>query len=228
VDHAVLTSVIAARCARGGLDLVASCAAADYNVRVPDDVRLPDFGRPRALVVVVGNTRALWPHVRGAKGRAPVDDHAAATIHAAVSIALAGCTPRPATELRFAPEPPPRRIALQRLAEIAGLAWLSPSHLSVHPTYGPWIALRAAIVIDVDGPPSHEPPAPPCDCARGCGPALDRALAAGEPRGRNDLRERWRLWLAVRDACPAGRDHRYGDAQIRYHYTGDRAALKRD
>ncbi len=227
MDPEAITAAIGARCAGAGLDLVASCAAADYNVRVADSYRLPDHGRPRALVVLIANTRALWPQIRaGADGRAnPVDQHVAGVVTAAVTDVLAGLSPVPAVELRFAPEPPPRRIAMQQLAEAAGLAWLSPSHLSVHPTYGPWIALRAAIAIDVEGPGPRPKPVAPCDCAHGCGPALERALAAGPPRGTAELRERWRLWLGVRDACPRGRDHRYSDAQIRYHYTGDRTAL---
>lgn len=47
-------------------------------------------------------------------------------------------------------------------------------------------------------------------------PALDAALGA----------EDWRRWLAVRDACPVGRAHRYSDAQIAYHYTKDRGVLR--
>jgi cyanocobalamin reductase (cyanide-eliminating) / alkylcobalamin dealkylase len=35
----------------------------------------------------------------------------------------------------------------------------------------------------------------------------------------------WRAWLAVRDACPVGREHRYGDDQIAYHYAKRRDAL---
>ena len=34
---------------------------------------------------------------------------------------------------------------MQRLAHVAGLAYLSESHLSVHAEYGPWLGLRAAI-----------------------------------------------------------------------------------
>jgi methylmalonic aciduria homocystinuria type C protein len=143
-------------------------------------------------------------------------------VEGAVDAALAPRSPRPRAEIRFAPEPPPRRVAMQRLAHVAGLAWLAPSHLCVHPRFGPWIALRAAVVIDVEGPPPQTPIAAPCDCATGCQPAFDRALAAGTPRDQAELRERWRLWLAVRDACPVGRAHRYDDDQIRYHYAGDR------
>lgn len=222
-----ITRRIAHRCLAGGIDLHATCAAADYDAAVPAAYRLPDLGRPRALVIVLGNTRALWPHVRAAVVAGephPVDRHVAAVVHAAIEDGLAAQAPRPRHEVRFAPEPPPRRVAMQRLAHVAGLAWLAPSHVCVHPTYGPWIALRAAVVIDVEGPPPRPPLAPPCDCARGCQPALERALAAGPPRDQAELRERWRLWLAVRDGCPVGRAHRYDDDQLRYHYAGDRPA----
>jgi methylmalonic aciduria homocystinuria type C protein len=57
----------------------------------------------------------------------------------------------------------------------------------------------------------------PCDaCPRACGPALERALAGDD----------WRLWLAVRDACPLGAEHRYSEEQVRYHYTKDVDALR--
>ncbi len=222
-----IVTAIASRCAAGGIDLHATCAAADYDAAVPPAFRLPDLGRPRALVIVLGNTRALWPHVRVAAStdRNPVDEHVARVVTAAVDAALQTSTRR---EIRFSPEPPPRRVAMQRLAHVAGLAWLAPSHVCVHPTFGPWIALRAAVIVDVDAPPARPPLPPPCDCATGCQPALDRALAAGPPRDATELRERWRLWLAVRDACPVGREHRYSDDQIRYHYTGDRSPLGQD
>jgi cyanocobalamin reductase (cyanide-eliminating) / alkylcobalamin dealkylase len=222
--HEAIARVIAERCAAGGIDLCATCASSDYDAAVLAEYRLPDVGRARALVIVLGNTRALWPHVRDAVAAGkpdPVDDHVACVVRDAVDAALAGMTPRPRVEIRFAPEPPPRRVAMQRLAHVAGLAWLAPSHMCVHPTFGPWMALRAAIVIDVEGPSARVPITPPCDCATGCQAALDRAIAAGPPRDQAELRERWKLWLAVRDACPVGRAHRYDDDQIRYHYAGD-------
>jgi len=231
IDADQLVATIAARCAAAGLDLCATCAAEDYQREVDPAYRLPDHGRARALVIVVGNTRALWPIVRAARaagqlpGRDPIDRHVTATVHGAVAAALAAHAPGLAAEIRFSPEPPPRRVAMQRLAAVAGLAWLSPSHLSVHPVYGPWIGLRAAIVLDVDGPPPRPRLPAPCDCATGCAPHLALALAPGAPSSAAELRPRWRAWLAVRDACPVGRAHRYDDAQLRYHYTGDLAAL---
>ena len=40
-------------------------------------------------------------------------------------------------------------IAIQRMAHAAGLALLEPnSHLCLHPKFGPWLALRCALVFD--------------------------------------------------------------------------------
>jgi hypothetical protein len=50
-------------------------------------------------------------------------------------------------------------------------------------------------------------------------PLLERAVAGGP------LEETPRAWLAVRDACPVGREHRFPEAMIRYGYTKDRGAL---
>lgn len=224
-----LVDSIARACAAAGFDLCAAGLVADYNVRVPDALRLPDLGRPQALVVVIGNTAALWPRFQAAladprlaAAAHPLDTYAATAITAAIDATAGGLR----RELRFAPEPPPRRVALQQLAEATGLAAIAPSHLAIHPIYGSWFGLRAAIVLDVDGEPATPAPRPACDCAIGCGPPMARAMAAGPPRDGRELRERWRLWLAVRDACPVGRDHRYGDDQLTYHYTGDRARLR--
>lgn len=226
-------AAIAAGCAAAGFDLCAAASCADVNARVAPALRLDDLGRPRALVLVIGNSRALWPRFAEAlradpalaAAADPLDTYAAATIGAVAAGALAGVR----HAIYYAPDRPPRRVALQQLADAAGLAALMPSHLCVHPVYGPWIGLRAVIVADLDGPDSTPRPVRPCDCAApdGCGAAFADAMAAGTPSGAVELRARWQRWLAVRDACPVGRDHRYGDDQLRYHYTGDRRALPR-
>lgn len=218
-------------CARRGLDLAQPLRVGWYNALVEPAHRLPDFGRPSALAVIVGNTRALWPHLAAAlradaglaTGPDPVDRYCERVLGEAVAD-----LPAPWV-VRFAHEPPPR-VAIQRLAHAAGLAYLTPSHLSVHPIYGPWIALRAVVVIDVEGPAEPAPLAAPCDCDRHCLPRLAAALArAGtDTPGRPQIQSDWRAWLAVRDACPVGRDHRYSEQQIRYHYTNDRADLPGD
>ena len=69
---------------------------------------------------------------------------------------------------------------MQRLVHLSGLAYLSPSHLNVYLMFGPWIALRATVVIEIDGPwrPPSEPPDPCPDCERDCLPKFRRAAAA--------------------------------------------------
>ncbi|MGH8574311.1 MAG: hypothetical protein ACREX8_17300 [Gammaproteobacteria bacterium] len=222
-----------ARWIPAGLDLVQPFQVAWYNRAVADAFRLPDFGRPSALGILVGNTRALWPRfLEALEVNRPVLDERhplESYVEAIVLPALHPLIPR--SEVRFAHDPPPRRVAMQRLAHISGLAYLTPSHLNVHPTYGPWIALRAAVVIDIEGPssPPLEPPNPCPDCERHCLPRFRAAIAeaGATPAAHTAIERHWRLWLAVRDACPVGRSHRYGDAQIRYHYTKDREVLRR-
>jgi hypothetical protein len=56
--------------------------------------------------------------------------------------------------------------------------------------------------------------------------ALQRALHATDKKPDAAAVERdWTSWVSVRDACPIGRDSRYSDEQIRYHYTKLRQLL---
>ncbi len=214
-------------CSRVGLDLLQPFEVAEYNRAVEAVYRIPDYGRTSTLGLLIGNTRALWPHfIEAFRARHSLreQDH---PLDAFVQEQVLGALEPLAVrwEVRWAHEAPPRRVAMQRLAHISGLAYLSPSNLSVHPTYGPWIGLRAAVVVDCDGPSEPAPALPnPCpDCTRDCLPKLQDAMLASGPdlTARGAIENQWQLWLAVRDACPVGRVHRYSDEQIRYHYTKD-------
>lgn len=225
------TELVRSRLAPAGLDLVHPLRAIWYN-RVVRDHPLPDFDRADTLVLLVGNTRALWPRFLDALRKDPkrleddhpIDDYTMTR----VSGALHDCPFR--HEIRWAHDISEKRIAIQRLAHASGFAWLSPAHLNIHPVYGPWIALRAAIVLDAPGPAAPPPLEDPCgDCDAGCMPFFDRAVReAGEVVGTDRTQsERWRHWLSIRDACPVGREYRYSDEQIRYHYTKDRSVLEK-
>ncbi len=203
-----------AQCAAHGFDLVQPFRLSWYNDAIEPAYKLPDFGRPDALAVLIANSRALWPHFMAAEHAAahPLDSWIVDRISAVAS----GVPAR--TALWFPHEPPPRLLPFQRLAQLAGLAWLSPSWLLAHPIFGPWISLRAVMVIDAPGPAGTAPQVPdPCGrCDHGCLPPFNAAM-----EGQND----WRQWLAVRDACPLGREHRFSEHQLRYHYTKDLAGL---
>jgi len=223
-----ITENVSAACAPAGFDLVQPFQVAWYNAAVDPAYRLPDFDRTSTLGILIGNTRALWPRLLDALREQPalrldpdpLDRYTVASVRRALQ-ALA-----PRWQVRWAHERPPRRVAMQRLAHVSGLAHVSRSFLAVHPVYGPWIGLRAAVVVDADGPPGGpRDPSNPCpDCAHACLPLFERAAAALRARGPDQpgLGDTWRLWLAVRDACPVGREHRYSERQIAYHYGADR------
>jgi cyanocobalamin reductase (cyanide-eliminating) / alkylcobalamin dealkylase len=219
-------------CSDAGFDLVQPLSVGWYNRCVEGALRLDDFGSASHLALVIGNTRALWPRLLEALRRDPELLGAAHPLEAyterSLTLALSALGIR--SSVRFAHDAGEQRVAMQRLAHVAGLAYLSESHLSVHATYGPWIGLRAAVSFSVPGPSSGPPTLQhPCgSCVSRCLPAFERALSAAEgPLTSGVMQSHWQLWLACRDTCPTGREHRYDDAQIRYHYLQDTAELRR-
>lgn len=214
-----------------GFDLLAPLAVSD---ELPVDPALERFGRKSALGFVVGNTRALWHHFspnRVAGSANPLDTYTEHALHESLDAAAelvqvpreravyfshqrsaVGGAASTSSETRSGAGP----IPIQRLAHAAGLAALAPCHLCVHPVFGPWIALRAVVVVPLPPPGPVRPLDRPCrDCSAPCVPALATAQqgpsSPGEPPSVR--------WLAVRDACPVGREHRYGSEQVAFHYA---------
>jgi hypothetical protein len=161
----------------------------------------------RTCGLIVGHTRAFWPRLLElrkhdaaiAASRNPIDDYAERTC----------------AQIRDARVLYPHRtydgafLPFQRIAVAAGFGTLAPSNLLVHPIYGPWFGLRA-IVLTGGTPVTRALPTAACACSDRCAAAFARA---------RDAHADWRAWLAVRDTCCVGREHRYGDDQIEYHYT---------
>jgi hypothetical protein len=77
----------------------------------------------------------------------------------------------------------------------------------IHPAHGPWWALRAAYLVDVDVQPTPEIVAPCLGCAAPC--------VANEPRPIPLDRST----AEMRRRCPIGVASRYDDEQIAYHYA---------
>jgi methylmalonic aciduria homocystinuria type C protein len=218
LDWRAVFAHVADACRSGGLDL-----AHPLSLAWLPETTVPHALRTDALGVLVGNTRALWPALRerladeGELPAQPVDAHVETILRQAVEAVDA-----PVLVFYAHRRYEGSYLPFQRMAHDAGWLHLSPSHLSLHPQHGPWVALRALVVFDVAGPPPPAPVAPdPCTpCDKPCLAALERAAAldGSDPQS-------WRAWLEVRDACPEGRASRYGEAQIRYHYTKDREHL---
>jgi methylmalonic aciduria homocystinuria type C protein len=181
---------------------------ADAGFDIAQELDLAATGIPgvSGRGVLVGNTRALWPIFIAARSadpallasRDPLDLYTEQTLARAF----------PGARMWFAH----RRYAgaflpFQRIAVVAGLGALSPAQLVIHPVFGPWFGLRALVALDGDPPPA------PAPLIYRCTGECETQLAVAS-RGDD-----WRAWLAVRDACRVGREFRYGDSQLAYHYT---------
>ena len=213
-----------------GFDLVWPMQVGRYNRAEQRATRLPEPGGPGSLALVLGNTKALWPvfldHLRRnpddlSRGN-PLDRYADDAMRAAADATVLSPTVRPGHGLAG------RSFSLQRAAVATGAVHLAPCHLGIHPDVGLWFGLRGVLVFAEPGP--DEPfwdHASPCDsCAdQPCVPLLDIALGQGKRAAPRSIRPRWKPWLAVRDACPVGRTHRYSDDQVTYHYGQDRDLL---
>jgi methylmalonic aciduria homocystinuria type C protein len=221
---------VAALCQPAGFDLVQPFSAHWFNAGLPQSEQLYDFGRPGALGILIGNTKALWPAFQHAVAASPalattahpLDSYTQRVLwHAASRVApLASCT-------YFSHTQPPLAIPIQRLAELIGFAGLSPSRLAIHPSYGPWFGLRAVLLVDLQGPEATLPePVQPCrGCSAPCMPAFEHALSVSTPISAGSIARHAAEWIAVRDACPIGRAFRYPDDQLAYHYQPDRRRL---
>jgi methylmalonic aciduria homocystinuria type C protein len=228
---AEVASALQSSCDDAGLDIVQPFRIDWFNGEVEPPLRLPDYGRRGALGFVIGNTRHLWSVFARALRNDPSLLDVEHPLDAYVEKTLTDAATRSITEghvILFAHRTTPAPIAIQRVAQASGLAHLSPSRLSVHPIYGPWLSLRAVIVVDADGPPGERPLAhDPCTpCAKPCLAAFDQAMAATDLSRSGDVERQWQSWANVREVCPEGKDFRYGDDQLRYHYAKDRSILR--
>lgn len=219
------------RCEAAGLDVVHPFRLDWFNDETEPALRLPDFGRTDALAIVVGNTRALWDAFTRvlsedgalANSENPLDTYVETSLVAAARGAISA-----RHAIFWAHHTTPAPIAIQKIAHASGLAHLSPSRLSVHRSFGPWFALRAVVVVDAPGPSERPRALDPCTpCAKPCVAAFDRALAASGATRADEVEREWEAWADVRAVCPEGKSFRYGDDQLRYHYTKERSILRR-
>lgn len=191
-------------------------------------VPAPEPGDVDALGLLVANSRALWaPFEREfARFGAQADPLDAYTEWCFAEAEREW----PGVRSFFSHGAVRPRLPVQKIADLSGGLPLGPAHLNLHPLYGPWIALRGVLVVPSEPPPPASDPAKsPClGCSAPCRTALTEALAdhPTEPwpefahlsLTRGGLSARAQAFLRVRGVCPVGREHRYSDEQIFYHY----------
>lgn len=184
-----------------------------------------------ASVVVFGSGgSALWHHARKTMNRShPIDALVRDTV----------CSqPLPAgARWILCADDSEERVDFQALALEAGLGHRGPFGLILHPTYGPWFALRAACVLPVSLP-STGPLLGPAPCHTCATRPCQAACPAGAVSSDYDFPacHAWQAKQGVcqpgchaRIACPVGREHAYGALQHRYHHDrAGRAQLQRE
>jgi ferredoxin len=170
----------------------------------------------------------------GDRGAAdPLDRHTERAVERAVQRALAGMECAHRIVHPFGEAPP--FLPFARLGAAGGVPPAGPLGLQVHPTFGPWWAYRAFVLLSAPVP--DEPPMPSAcvgcsaPCVDACpaeavrpdgfavGRCLERRLASASPCG---------LVCDARDRCVVGPAHRYPAPQVRYHMEASlRLALRR-
>ena len=150
----------------------------------------------------------------------PLDRYTERVIRRAVGAALEPAGSAHVVHFPFGVRP---LIPFQRLGRAAGLGGPGPLGLQIHPTFGPWWAYRALIVLDRPLPAA----APPGDGCAGCdAPCVAACPAGAVARGGFDVvacqarrlvAEPCRLSCIARITCVRGPEHRYRDEELAFH-----------
>jgi len=225
-----------------GLNLIGATPLEPYDRLVPEEHALRRLDPGAVTAIVIGNGgRALWDALR-AHARAdpvlggdpePVDRFTSSLIEDTAARVLGRDVRRILYPFRF----PADAVSFVRLAECAGLGRPSRVGVLIHPVYGPWIALRAAILVpfavDLPRPVAGFDPCPTCveqACVTACpGGAVGDAgwdigrCAAHRRRDDDPCASR----CHARFECVIGRAHRYPPDALAYHQARARPALVR-
>ena len=192
-------------------------------------------GCSSVLVFASGGTRLWESFVADTKARPevftrsahPLDDFVGRLIHAADPE-----PPHGRRWIRCAAEPE-AFIDFRALGFAAGLGWRSHMGMLLHPRYGLWISLRAALLLreelPVNGALSGNGPCPDCSkpcisaCpgqavhAQGWQPGLCASFHLHSPTCSTRCHSRV--------SCPEGAGHAYGTLQHHYHTAQDSGRL---
>jgi hypothetical protein len=171
----------------------------------------------RAVVVVGSGGPALW---RAAVARGPRPD----PVDGLVRAVLDGLPPGPGRRWTRIAGDVPEQPDARTLAVAAGLGWPSRLGLVLHPTYGPWLGVRAVAFTTDPLPPTGPLAAPaPCEtCAAPCATACPAAAIAPTWHADRCLPHRAAHTTCdggclARSACPVGAEHVYDATAHRYH-----------
>jgi epoxyqueuosine reductase QueG len=226
-----------------GLNLAGVAAASDWDREAqPAQCVAEVLPEARSILVFGSGGRALWDHLLVDLKAHP--DHLTGEAHPLdafvrrhVALADARHLTGRARRWCFAAAEADKHVDFRLLAHLAGLGARSRLGLLLHPTWGPWLGLRAACFLDAALPPS--PPGGP-DLCEGCpAPCLAACPGGAFPDGTWDVDACGAYHVAsgecrstchARVACPVGAAHRYPPEELAYHAhrNSGRAWLRRE
>jgi len=237
--------------ARHGLNLVAAIPSDRYDrtvgpalrVDVLDGAEAAAPARARSIVLVGNGGGDFWRAYSefaerhpGWRERAnPLDDYTREVIERDVAPAARESGTRCRTVYPFMQGG--ATLNFIELAKLAGLGGPSIIGVVVHPVYGPWIAFRAALIVDLEldspGAALGFDPCPGCvsrSCMAAC-PASAVAFPAGWdiPKcltHRVEVEGGCASRCHARAGCVIGPEHRYPDDELAYHQGRALAAMR--
>jgi hypothetical protein len=223
-----------------GLNLLGVASVAAYDATVPAERALRRLLPEAQSAIVIGNGGAeFWHafrdfcrrHPGHERSPDPLDGFTRRVVEEAATPLLEAEPARFLYPFRFATEP----VAFLHLAASAGLGTPSLVGVLVHPRFGPWMALRAAILVtrplEASRPADGFDPCPTCrerTCIAAC--RVDAVTPAGW-----DVPRCAAYRLAPDDACAPrcharyecvlGREHRYPVEAMAHHQRYARIAM---
>jgi len=218
-----------------GLNLVAAISVARYDATVKKISRASAIDPLARSIVVIGNGGgALWGALKAHVVRHPgwwnrdnpLDDFTREVVERDIAAPIRGSGARCISVYPFMNNGP--TLNFIELGKVAGIAGPSILGVTVHPVYGPWIAFRAALLLDEEldspGDALGFDPCPRC-IARTCIPAC--------PANAVSLESGWDIPKCLthrveaepdcaprchaRAGCVLGPEHRYPDDELAYH-----------
>lgn len=234
---AQLVREIAWALAPNGFDLVGVATRDAYDLRVDQSRSLRRLAPWARSAVVIGNGGgALWRSIeewarpRGgvAAMKDPVDEFTEQTIRAGLEPILARAGVSHEIVFPFLRDSRGPELSFLDLGAAAGLGAPSLLGVLVHPVFGPWIALRAAVV--TDAALAAPRPADGFDPCPGC---VERACVSACPAGAVRDPGGWDFVACIdhriehgscvdrceaRFDCVVGREHRYPSEALAHHH----------
>lgn len=219
-----------------GFNLMGTTTVSAYEALVPAQYHVSSLLPGAKTFIVIGNGGGdFWNGFRAyyeahpgylREREHPLDEYTSATIETALTPPLrtANVAYRYLYPFRFWTEP----VSFMHLARAAGIAGPSLLGVVIHPQYGPWMALRAAVLLDQEV--SMPPQAPDFDPCPTC---QERACMTACPAGAIASATGWDIptcvqhrlrietdcvdYCRARYDCVYGREHRYPLDELQYH-----------